>query len=74
MNKQYFEDVMNYLEYLNFPEYVMRFEPSDVARSTAKAILICQQMNFSYRMCALSIFGLTWEYQIARIDSNETIN
>jgi hypothetical protein len=56
---EYDEEVLAYLEYLGFPEYVQCFESNMVAESITTTIIIFWGLSQSYRMCALSIFGLT---------------
>lgn len=68
--KDYDDEVFDYLEYLGYPDYVLQYDPSVVARSIANAIHIFERAGLSYRNCALSIFGLTWTYQIARVDGS----
>lgn len=66
MEDKYLEDVLDYLEYLNYPDYVTEFEPSCVAKSIREAALACFILELSIRSCALIIFGLTFEQQIYR--------
>ena len=61
---EYNEKVLDYLEYLEFDEMILEFEPADVARSIFSAASIFYMMGLSFRKCALSIYGLTMTYQI----------
>lgn len=69
LNK-YADQVENYLEYLGYPELVMEFEPESVARSMANAEITFWSFGLSFRICALTIFGLTMEYQILPLTRN----
>lgn len=66
----YMEQVFLYLEELEYPALISGFEPEDVAHSTARTIQIMYNLGISVRMCALSIYGLTWELQILPLYSN----
>lgn len=63
---RYLEDVIEYLEYLNYPEYVTMFEPAQVAKSIGTSAMVCCDLGVSPRYCALIIFGLTFTTQIYR--------
>lgn len=60
----YNEAVMDYLEYLGYPDYVTEFEPECVAKSITGANRTFWNCGMSIRMAALSNFGLTWTMQI----------
>jgi len=68
---KYTDDVLEYLEYLGYPEYVRTYDPEQVARSMHGAIRNLYEI-VSYRFCALTIFGATMEYQVMR--KGQTIN
>ena len=57
---EYTNEVLNYLEYLNYPYYVDHFEPNDIALTVSRVIGEFYQANYSHRTCALVIFSLTW--------------
>ena len=69
MTQKYLEDVMNYLEYLDYPYYVQEFYPEDVSRSMAMCAKCMYENGCSARMCALVIFGCTWHYQVSRTNN-----
>ncbi len=61
----YLEEVMNYLEYIGYPDLLMYFEPVEVATSMARTIKIFYLDDLgSHRLAALIIYGMTWEYQV----------
>ena len=68
---EYQEKVFDYLEYLGYPEYVLEFEPEAVAESMAKTIFLLHNL-YSFRHCALFIFGCTFEFQILPLIKKET--
>ena len=61
---EYSNKVLDYLEYLNYPDMVLDFEPLDVAISNGSCIAMNYRLGISYRMCALIIFSLTMECQV----------
>lgn len=63
-NSQYIENVFSYLEYIGYPAYVVEFEPRQVAMAIHKTIKLFHSQSFSHRICAISIFALTFEYQV----------
>lgn len=69
---EYQEQILNYLEYLGYPDYVTEFEPVDVARAISNAAIQFYSYNVSVRMAALTIFGLTWVHQISVINNSVT--
>jgi hypothetical protein len=58
------EKVMDYLEYLNYPELITDFEPSCVAESISQVIRDLYLRNISFRLTAIIIVSLTYEHQI----------
>lgn len=60
----YNNQVIDYLEYIGYPEYITMFEPIDVAETLAKANAIFFRNGLSYRMAALINFGLTMTMQV----------
>jgi hypothetical protein len=72
--RQYTEEVIEYLEYVGYPDFVTFFEPEDVAVAMNKTIALFYGFNLSPRMCALSIVGLTFHYQIATTVQNQVIH
>lgn len=71
-SKEYFDRVFDYLEYLEYPELVVEFNPTDVARSLARTIDASESIGLTYRMCALVIFSLTWNMQILPLIKEST--
>lgn len=67
---EYQEEVFKYLEYINYPDLVIEFEPECVANSIAKAVILFHLTGESYRMCAIAIFSLTMNYQIIPLAKN----
>lgn len=65
-HEEYQEKVLDYLEYIGYPELVNYFEAEDVAESLAKTIARLYILNISFRKCAIVIFSLTMEYQVKR--------
>jgi len=65
---EYQKQVLNYLEYLGYPEYVVTFNPNDVALSMARTCLAFYKMGNSVRMCAIVIFSLTLTMQLMNYD------
>ena len=68
----YNDKVLDYLEYLGYPEYVQWFESKSVAFFIAKVTLDFYNDGMSYRIAALTIFGLTW-VDLNRRQNNDTI-
>jgi len=68
----YCESVLDYLEFLGYDKLIAEFDELDVAQSMIESIGIFYAARFSYRMCALVIYGLTWQYQILPRLSNAT--
>lgn len=64
--QEFQEKVFDYLEYLGYPEYVVTYEPEDVARAIHKCALNMFEFGESYRMTALACFGATMYYQVLR--------
>lgn len=63
--KAYMEEVMEYLEYIGYPDLTLYFDPMDVALSMARTIKIFYLDDLgSHRLAALIIYGMTWEYQV----------
>lgn len=60
----YAEQVLDYLDYLGYPDYVLDFDPHEVARAMHKTQMYCFNFKVSYIMCSLIIFGMTWESQV----------
>lgn len=58
------DKVMDYLEYLNYPDLVTDFEPSCVANSISQVIRNLYLHNISFRLTAIIIVALTYEHQI----------
>ena len=61
---EYTDKVHAELESLHYPEMVQEFSCQDVALSMGLSIISFYALGISYRMCALTIYGLTMEYQI----------
>jgi len=68
-NVEYMDKVLDYLEYLGYPEYVLEFNRDDVAKSMAGFAYELYIRKISYRMCAVSIFGHIMEMQIMKSGS-----
>ncbi len=64
---EYNERVLRYLEYLEYPDLVLDFDPDDVGRAIGRTVRTFYEMGISFRMCALTIYGLTWAQQITQI-------
>lgn len=64
---EYTEQVLEYLEYIGYPEYVLEFSTQDVGRAIGGTCKTFFELDISVRLCALSIFGLTWENQVTNI-------
>lgn len=65
----YNDKVMDYLEYLGYPEYVESYEPEAVAKSLSNTIAIMfYSSDWSYRMTALFCFGCTMVFQVMKYD------
>lgn len=62
--KQYLENVLSYLEYMNYDELTVDFDANDVARSIINCVATFYDMKVSWRLAAISIVGLTYTYQI----------
>lgn len=67
------EDVLNYLDYLGYPDWIQVFEPIAVSRAIATTTMLMYFANESVRMTALVIMGMTWRYQISKLCEGETI-
>ncbi len=63
----YNEKVLDYLEYLGYPDYIQDFEPVPVAKALALTAIEFWGTGQSYRMCALVVFSLTLNYQIPQL-------
>lgn len=61
---QYTDEVLNYLEYLGYPEMVEYFDPECIARSLFPCIVMHHALDISVRICAIIIWSLTMEMQI----------
>jgi hypothetical protein len=61
---EYQEKVYDYLEYIGYPQYVIDFDPKQVAQSIYTAMRIFYVANMGYRLAACSIFGATMNFQI----------
>lgn len=70
---EYNECIFDYLEYIGYPEYILNFDPEQVARSLSQWITIMYEFHVSYRSAALTIFGITWQYQIVPSAKKMTI-
>ena len=70
---EYNDIVLDYLEYLEYQHYVQWFDPATIAEAIAKTAVIFMKDGISPRMCALSIFGLTWEYQLTAVNPNKRV-
>jgi hypothetical protein len=67
-SSQYRDKVFEYLEHIGYPQYIMEFEPEDVAYSISNTIDIFYKDKASYRLCAICIFALTLKYQVMRVN------
>ena len=70
---EYTDKVLDYLEYLNYPDYIQEYEPEAPVRAISHMAALCYISGVSFRFCALTIFGMTWTYQITKVSSS-TIN
>ena len=62
--QEYTDKVLDYLEYLNYPDYIVDFYPEQVSASMQRAMIVCYMLDVSFRHAALVIFGVTMEQQI----------
>ena len=60
----YDTEVMLYLEYLGYPDYIVEFNAEDLAHRIAVTQKECFNYGLSHKMCALCIFGHTWAHGI----------
>jgi hypothetical protein len=61
---EYNDKVMDYLEYLYYPELVIYWKPEDVAQSIHNCMIRLYALDISYRMCAILIFSATMNYKV----------
>ena len=61
---EYTDKVVEYLEYLGYPDYVADFKVEDVAYAMHATIKTHYTFSLSYRFCAIVIFSLTLNYQV----------
>lgn len=55
------EQVLDYLEYIGYPEMIIDYEPEAVALAMHNTSFKLFMIGTSYRMTALVIFALTFE-------------
>lgn len=70
---EYNDKVMDYLEYLGYPDYIMTYEPEDIARTLNRTITLFYLGNISWRIAAITNFALTIE-KIKRMTEKEVKN
>lgn len=63
---RYQDTVIEYLEYIDYPYWVSQFRPEDVARAMFHSMLNFHANRISPRMAAISIFSLTYQFQVIR--------
>lgn len=61
---KYLNEVMDYLEYLGYDEWILPYNEVQVAHSVTDVIYTFYKSGASVRMAALCIFGITFEVQI----------
>lgn len=64
--------VMDELESFDYPSMVVEFYPEDVARSICKTVDIFFRGGESFRICAITIWSLTLNYQIIPLVNSGT--
>ena len=70
--QDYTDSVLRYLEYLGYPEYVVFFDERYVAAAIHGTVAEFYHNKMSFRLCALTIFSLTLNYQVMR--KGETVH
>lgn len=63
-SSNYHDEVFAYLEYIGYPDYVLQYDPESIAKSVSASIHNFWSYGVSPRMAAISIFGLTMEFQV----------
>lgn len=64
MTPEYTMKVLDKLEYINYPDIVMGYEPESVTKAIHCTIMACYESDLSSTMCACLIYGMTWTIQI----------
>ena len=72
-HKEYCDRVIDYLDYIGYDMLVMEFEPTQVAMAINNTAASFHEYLQSPRICALTIFGLTWTMQVVPHAQGRTI-
>lgn len=68
---QYHEDTIAYLEYMNYLDYVIEYDPMNVAIFLAISIELGYTLQQSYHRVALTIFSVAVQ-RMAELNTNTT--
>jgi hypothetical protein len=69
MRGVYLEATLNRLEYIGYPEMIIEFPPEVISPIMNAVVRVCYEFNLSPRMCALILFGTTYE-KISQVHAN----